>query len=98
MSTSYVTAMPCTLAQAQRKMRKRGWKDGTDAEGKPVLVDAEEKNYAHGLEECEIDGEKHVMFDQWGQNDLSELADLLGAVSEHEEEYNELFGIDDEEE
>ena len=96
MSTHYVTACPMTLKTFKKVAKENGWKDDKTDKGQWCM--SKDGHYCPAIETCCLNGKTHVMFTKYGENyNVHELAEELGAVSEYDEEYSELFGLDEEE-
>jgi hypothetical protein len=80
MSTSY-RAFGSSIADAN----EAGWESCVDDTGAPALKHG--RNYAHEVEEVEIEGQRVLVFERYGRNDVSDLVVALGASSEHDEDF-----------
>lgn len=79
-----------TKAEFVAEAKRLGWKDGKDSNGDWCLV-SPSGHYCHDISEYETSEGPRVGFTKYGGNaDVWELANDLGALSEHDEGYDEL--------
>ena len=91
MSTDYITRKPVHLATFLAETRKLGWDMTKIENGSRCITDG--YNYLW-VSEC---GD-HVSVSRYGGNSTNGMEDDLDLVSEHDDEYYEIMGIDDEDE
>lgn len=87
MSTCY--AKIGTKAEFVEAAKALGWFETKADNGAFALSDG--TNFCHDIDEWSAKGETLVGFVRYGTNDLSELAEELGFVSEHNDDYWELI-------
>lgn len=94
MSTSYVTGRPIKLRLFKKLAQRIGYTWQPDSEGKRTLAD--DDGFLHDLMAVKISRKTYVCFTRYGRGNVSNAVDYFDCLSEHDEEYDELFGIDDE--
>ena len=85
MSTSYATRIsPAELAEVAHES---GWFPLPMSD---CAIYSDGENYAHADFDCKV-----LVLTRYGQNCIEDFVDALGAVSEHDPEFDEICGYDD---
>lgn len=81
MSTIYITKEPMTKRAAKKLLREAGY-----------------AFLPHDTEYQQINGRRHLTFTRYGMNSpVEEMAEVLSCWSEHDPEFRQLFGTEEEE-
>lgn len=81
MSTSYMSPCPLTIKQAEDHSE---WKYHKNAEGHEFLTDG--RNFIE-VWEFEFEGKTYLSLERWGRNNVSDIVEALGLVSEHDDAF-----------
>jgi hypothetical protein len=100
MGTIWCTAEAMTMAEFTEAAAAADWKpDTVTVDGQTFDVYTDGENYIHEIGESVVeDGTTHVCFSQYGLNKIHYLQECVELVSEHDEEFHEMFPCVEEDE